>query len=138
NSDINIRPIVEFIVESNAESILSGHRVIIDALDNIPSRLILQDACEKLQIPLVHGAIAGWYGQVTTILPGDFTLDKIYGKNVSKGVEKELGNPSFTPGIISSTQVSEVVKLLINRGDLLRNRLLFINMLENEYDVMDL
>lgn len=138
NSDINIIPIVDFIDESNAESILSGHKVIIDALDNIPSRLILQDACEKLQLPLVHGAIAGWYGQVSTILPGDFTLNKIYGENTSKGVEKELGNPSFTPALISSIQVSEVVKLLINRGDLLRNKLLFINTLEQEYNVINL
>lgn len=138
NSDINIIPIVDFIDESNAEGILSGHKVIIDALDNIPSRLILQDACEKLQLPLVHGAIAGWYGQVSTILPGDFTLNKIYGENTSKGVEKELGNPSFTPALISSIQVSEVVKLLINRGDLLRNKLLFINTLEQEYNVINL
>ena len=50
----------------DADRILEGHEVIIDALDNIPSKLILQDTCEKLQIPLVYGAIAGWYGQVST------------------------------------------------------------------------
>lgn len=138
NPDINIVPMVTFIDESNAEEILSGHNVVIDALDNIPSRLILQDACEKLQLPLVHGAIAGWYGQISTIFPGDFTLNRIYQENMTKGVEKELGNPSFTPTLISSIQVSEVIKLLINRGTLLRNKLLFVNMLEHQYDVIGL
>lgn len=138
NSEINIIPIVEFVDESNAERILSGHDVIIDALDNIPSRLLLQDTCGKLKLPLVYGAIAGWYGQVSTIFPGDASLNKIYREDIIKGVEKELGNPSFTPALISSIQVSEVVKILIKRGDLLRNKLLFINTLEQDYEVLDI
>lgn len=138
NSDINIIPMVEFVDESNAEKILTGHDVIIDALDNIPSRLLLQDTCEKLKLPLVYGAIAGWYGQVSTIFPGDASLNKIYRENIVKGVETELGNPSFTPALIASIQVSEVVKILIKRGDLLRKKLLFVNTLEQDYEVLDI
>ena len=138
NPHIKVIPIAEFINESNAVDILSDHQVIIDALDNIPSRFILQEFSSKLNIPLVHGAIAGWYGQVSTIFPNDNILDKIYRKDESYGLEKELGNPSFTPALISSIQVSEVVKILINRGDLLRNKLLFINTLNHEYDVIEL
>lgn len=138
NSDVKVIPIVEFLNESNAQSIISGHQVIVDALDNIPTRFILQEACHSLQLPLVYGAIAGWYGQASTIFPNDKTLNKIYRINTSNGKEKELGNPAFTPALISSIQVSEVVKILINRGDLLRNKLLFINMLDHEYDVIDL
>ena len=138
NSDIKVVPIVEFINELNALDILKDHQVIVDALDNIPSRFILQEFSSKLNIPLVHGAIAGWYGQVSTIFPNDNTLNTIYRKDESHGIEKELGNPSFTPALISSIQVSEVVKILINRGDLLRKKLLFINTLNHEYDVLDL
>lgn len=138
NSDIEVIPVVEFINELNAEDILGGHNVIVDALDNIPSRFVLQEACSMLNIPLVHGAIAGWYGQVSTIYPNEGTLNKIYRKDISSGLEKELGNPAFTPALISSIQVSEVVKILINRGDLLRNKLLFINTLNHEYDVIEL
>ena len=138
NPHIKVIPIVEYLNESNAVDILKDHQVIVDALDNIPSRLILQEFSSKLNIPLVHGAIAGWYGQVSTIFPNDMTLDKIYRKDESYGLEKELGNPSFTPALISSIQVSEVVKILINRGYLLRNKLLFINTLNHEYDLIDL
>lgn len=138
NSDIEVIPVVEFINELNAEDILGGHNVIVDALDNIPSRFVLQEACSMLNIPLVHGAIAGWYGQVSTIYPNEGTLNKIYTKDISYGLERELGNPAFTPALISSIQVSEVVKILINRGDLLRNKLLFINTLNHEYDVIEL
>jgi molybdopterin-synthase adenylyltransferase len=121
------------------KKIIAGHDIVVDALDDIETRLFLQKLCEELNIPLVHGAIAGWYGQVTTILPGDRTLDFIYArKKESKGVEKELGNPSFTPAHVASIEVGEVVKLFIKRGELLRNKILFINMLDNDYDIVDI
>ena len=117
---------------------MKGHDVIIDALDSIETRFILQETAEKLRIPLVHGAIAGWYGQVTTIFPGDNTLDKIYSKKDMKGAEQELGNPSFTPALVASIQVSEALKILIGRGELLRKKILFINTLEPDYYIADL
>lgn len=138
NPLIEVRPVAERLTVSNGRQIISGHDVVVDALDNTESRIILQELAEEMNIPLVHGAIAGWYGQVTTIFPKDRTLDKIYVKNNIEGVEKKLGNPSFTPANIASIQVSEVIKILIQRGGLLRNKLLFINLLEHEYTVIDL
>jgi molybdopterin/thiamine biosynthesis adenylyltransferase len=119
--------------ENNAREICLGHDVLVDALDNIPSRLVLERTAEELQIPFVHGAIAGWYGQVATVLPGDRLLSRLYGENSEPGAEKELGNPSFTPALIASLQVSEVVKLLINRGELLRNRIFYLDTLNQEF-----
>lgn len=139
NSNISVKPVFKMLTLDNGIDILSGHDVVIDALDSIESRLILQQLCEKLQIPLIHGAIAGWYGQVTTILPGDKTLDFIY-KNTSssKGIEKELGNPSFTPAHIASVQVSEALKVLLGKEQILRKKILFINMLDLEYDLVEI
>lgn len=138
NPEIKIIAIDDFVDQSNAEEILQGHDVIVDALDNIPSRMILQEASKKLGIPLVYGAIAGWYGQVSTIFPGDDSLNKLYREGTEKGIEKELGNPSFTPALIASIQVSEVVKIIIKRGDLLRNKLLYIDTLEQDYQLLNI
>ncbi|KJF26397.1 HesA/MoeB/ThiF family protein [Clostridium aceticum] len=138
NPHVHVNAIVGRLTKENSEEILQGHDVIIDALDNIETRFVLQETAEKFGIPLVHGAIAGWYGQVTTILPGDRTLDKIYTKKDIKGVEKELGNPSFTPALVASIEVSEVLKLLIGRGELLRKKILFINTFELEYNTVEL
>lgn len=138
NSEIIVKPINGFLTEENAVSLLEGHHVIVDALDQISTRFLVQDVAEQLNIPFVHGAIAGWYGQVSTIFPGERTLNKIYKNNAPKGKEKILGNPSFTPALASSIQVSEVVKILLQRGDLLRNKLLFTNLLDQEYEIIDL
>ncbi|MCM1992555.1 HesA/MoeB/ThiF family protein [Oceanirhabdus seepicola] len=91
NSNIEATAIKEMFTQKNAIEILEGNHVVVDALDSIDSRLLLQNICEELKIPLVHGAIAGWYGQVSTVLPGDRTLDFIYSrKNNSKGATKQL------------------------------------------------
>lgn len=138
NPLIKFTSVTEKITEVNAEKILSGHDLVIDAIDKIETRFLLQSTASKLNIPMIHGAIAGWYGQVSTIFPGDNTLEKIYPTRDAKGLESELGNPSFTPALVASIEVAEALKVLLNRGDLLRNKLLYIDLLEHDYMVMEL
>lgn len=138
NPFVQVEPFVQRLDSENAIDILKGHALIMDALDNIESRFVLQEAAEQLNIPLIHGAIAGWYGQVSTIFPGDKTLNWLYPDRQAKGLEKELGNPSFTPALVASIQVSEAIKVIIGRGELLRRKILFINTLEQEYETIDL
>ncbi|NLW23565.1 MAG: HesA/MoeB/ThiF family protein [Tissierellia bacterium] len=139
NPHVNFQAINALIDKSNANTYLKDHDVVVDALDNIETRLLIQYEASKLKIPMVHGAIGGFYGQVTTIFPDDFTLDILYpnGNREGKGIEKELGNPSFTPPLVASIQVAEVIKILINRGELLRKKVLFIDLLENNFDIID-
>ena len=129
-------PVYEFIDSSNAMKIIANHDVIVDALDSIDLRKYIAKVCTELNLPLVHGAIAGWYGQVATIYPNDTTLDILYPKDIKRGIEKELGNPSFTPALVASIQVSEVIKLLLNRGDLLRNSFMMIDLYTNDIEVI--
>jgi len=138
NPDISLVAVNQYLDENSAEELLKSHHVVCDALDNIPSRKLLQKTCKKLEIPFVYGAIAGWYGHVSTIFPEDNTLDIVYDTDESRGEEQELGNPSFTPAIIASLQVAETLKLLIGKGELLRKKLLFVNCLEHKYDIIEL
>lgn len=139
NPTIKVEAIDSMINKSNAKTILKDHDVIIDALDDIEIRLLLQEISKTLNIPMVHGAIAGFYGQITTILPHDDILNILYPKKIEskKGIEKELGNLSFVASLVAAIEVSEVVKLLIKRGELLRKKILFIDTLENTYDLVE-
>ncbi len=138
NPLIDVIPVFQKITPVNGMDILAGHDVIIDAVDNIDTRLLLQDLAWQLGIPMIHGAIAGWFGQITTIFPGDRTLDILYKKNVANGIENDLGNPSFTPALVAAHEVSEAVKILIGRGELLRKRILYIDTFDQEYVVVDI
>ncbi len=90
----------------NAAQLLEGADIAVDALDSIEARRALGGGCQKLGIPMVHGAIAGWFGQVSTLYPESQMLERLYGSSDGgKGVETELGNPSFTPALVASLQV---------------------------------
>lgn len=119
----------------NGAELLRGADLVIDALDSISTRLELAASCADLGLPLVHGAIGGWYGQVTTQYPGDDTLQQIYRHwQEGKGVEQQLGNPAFTPAAVASIQVAEACKVLLGEGETLRRRKLVINLLDMEFE----
>jgi hypothetical protein len=69
-------------------------------------------------------------------MPNDNTLNLIY--KSSEKLENKLGNPSFTPALVAAVEVSEVVKLLIKRGEILRYKLLLIDTYTQNYSVVDL
>lgn len=139
NSGVEIQPVCCFITEENgAEIFAQGYDAVVDALDNISGRRLLERACREQEIPLIHGAIAGWQGQVSVILPGDDLFRRLYPENAEKGVELETGNPSFTPAVVAAIQTAETVKVLLGRPQILRNKLLTIDLLEQEYDVIEI
>jgi len=112
----------------NGAEIFKECDVLVDALDNIPSRFELQAVAGKLQLPLVHGAISGYSGQVMTIFPGDEGFGLIYPNKESKDIEgQKQGNPAATPAMVAAWQAQEVVKIILNQGKSIRNRLLFLD-----------
>ena len=120
--------------QGNSKEILKGVNVAADGLDSIPVRLELAEACKDKNIPLVHGAIAGWSGHVAVQYPGEDILQHLYAaKNTGHGVEKKLGNPSFTPAAIASLEVAEIVKILLNTAPLLPRKYLAIDLYRMEY-----
>jgi len=139
NPAVRVTPIKAAFDLEHGGDMLNGAALVIDAVDNIPTRLQLADVCNQLELPLVHGAIAGWYGQVVTVYPGDGTLQKLYANwSGGKGVEAGLGNPSFTPAVAASLQVAEACKLLLKQGKPLRNKMLSINLLDMQFDEIPL
>ena len=115
--------------------LLQDTELVIDAVDTVACRMELAEVCRDLGIPLVHGAIGGWFGQVATVYPGEDTLDKLYANwTGGKGIEAKFGNPSFTPAVAASLQVAEACKVLLGQGSELRNGALYLNLLDMQFD----
>ena len=132
NDNVDVTTLETHIDEDNCIDVIKGCDVVVDALDSISTRKTVAAACRELGIPYVYGAIAGWYGQVATIMPHEYTLDILYHENTGTGDEVRLGNPSFTPAVVAGIQVSETIKLLLSKGELLTGCFLHINLLTNE------
>ena len=137
NPDVTVVAKQVMLDEDNAGELLAGHDLVCDALDNIKTRKLVARTAANLNMPMVFGAIAGWYAQIGTIMPGDKLLDKIYPDGINKGAETQLGNPSFTPALAASLQVAEVIKVLLGKEGILKNKLLVIDTLEHHYEVID-
>lgn len=119
---------------ANGPELLAGSRLVVDALDSIPVRLELAEACAGLDLPLVHGAIGGWSGHVTTQFPGEKSVEEIYCNWIyGKGMEQQQGNPAFTPAVVASLQVAEACKVLLGETSLLRERILHVDLLAMEF-----
>ncbi len=141
NSTVHVRSFKRFLTKENCQEIFDEVDVVVDCLDSIDDRFMIQEAAHKCSLPLVSGAIAGTSGQVTTIFPQDKGFELIYGKNYEKnlkGIETRVGNLSFCAMFVASVQSSEVVKLLINREQLLRNKIFIADLISNSYEVMEL
>jgi len=123
-----------FLDSGNAAEILSGCDLAVDALDSNSARKILRQACRELGIPMVHGAIAGFWGQAGVFLPEDTTpWDGPDGSLPDRGVELETGNPPFTPAFVASLEAAEAVKILACVSKPLRHRLLWVDLDRGEF-----
>lgn len=134
NPYLNIKAIHSKFDENIDESIFKDIDIIIDAVDNIKSKLLIEKYASINNIPLIHGAIGGWYGQLGVILPGSDILKEIY-KNKVLGVEDSLKSPTFIPGIVGNLMISEFIKFILKKGALL-NQILYLDVLEHDYQII--
>jgi len=137
NSAVQIEAIAKTITEDNASTLLEGCDAIVDAMDNLPSRYILNRCAIEKKIPFFHGAVNGFEGRAMTILPGKSAcLRCMYRGSIPQEKFPVIG---VTPAVIGCIQATEVIKYLLGIGQLLINRLLLYDGLEltfNEFTVL--
>jgi molybdopterin-synthase adenylyltransferase len=138
NPGVSVFPYAIQLSEANVDGILTGCHVVVDALDNIPDRFIIEKAAKRLNIPLVHGAVAGFGGQWMVIGPEDDGFNALYGEgteadNNKKSRESILGVPAIAPAVIAAFQAMEVIKLLLNRGDRSMNTIFHLDLEQSRF-----
>jgi molybdopterin/thiamine biosynthesis adenylyltransferase/rhodanese-related sulfurtransferase len=139
NPDVRVVPFEERLTSENVERILeSGWDVIVDGADNFPTRYLVNDASVWHGIPVVHGSIFRFEGQVTVFAPG---AGPCYRCLFPQPPPAELapscaegGVLGVLPGIIGSIQANETLKLILDRGETLAGRLLLFDALGTTLD----
>ncbi|HEX7094339.1 MAG TPA: molybdopterin-synthase adenylyltransferase MoeB [Acidimicrobiales bacterium] len=138
NPDVNV---VTYDARLGADNIMQilgdGWDVIIDGADNFPSRYLLNDASVKLGIPVVHGSIFRFEGQVTVFDPrtGPTYRDMLPEPPPAEFAPScaEAGVLGVLPGIVGSLQALEAIKLILGLGEPLIGRLLAFDALEMSF-----
>jgi molybdopterin/thiamine biosynthesis adenylyltransferase/rhodanese-related sulfurtransferase len=137
NPDVNVVTHDVRLGADNVIEILSGYDIVVDGADNFPVRYLLNDAALKLEIPVVHGSIFRFEGQVTVFKPHDGPCYRCF---LPEPPPPELapscaeaGVLGVLPGIVGSIQAVEAIKLILGIGDSLSGRLLAYDSLEQSF-----
>jgi len=136
NRDAAIEAVRETITEENVSRLAEGFDLIVDAVDNLPTRYLLNRAAIEYRIPFFHGAVSGFEGRVTTIIPGKTAcLGCMVRGSVVRNKPPVIG---VAPAVIGSIQATEVIKYIAGVGELLTDRLLLydgLNLTFTEFKV---
>jgi len=137
NPDVNVVTYDRRLDASNVMDIIAGYDVIVDGADNFPVRYLLNDASVKLGIPVVHGSIFRFEGQVTVFDPrsGPTYRDMLPEPPPADMAPScaEAGVLGALPGIIGTIQAVETIKLILDVGDSLVGRYLTFDALEMSF-----
>jgi molybdopterin-synthase adenylyltransferase len=131
NPNIRVIAIDERVTNDNSSELVAGHDLVCDCLGNIGDRFIVERAAKENQIPMVHAAIAGTVGQLTTIFSDDAGLEAIYGDEAEaprSGEEISAGTPPSSVMAIASLQAHEAISVLTNAQESLRGNLLRVDL----------
>jgi molybdopterin/thiamine biosynthesis adenylyltransferase len=137
NSSIEVTPVFRKITARNARELIKGANLVIDGLDNLQTRLIVNKACVAEGIAFIHGGVYGLFGEVTTILPGRTPCLACIFPEFPHG-KLELPVFGVTPSLIAILQVTEAIKLLAGFGSLLTGKMLYFNGDTMDFTLCDL
>ena len=133
NPDVKVDKYPVRLGPDNIVEIISGYDIVVDGLDNFPTRYLLNDASVRLGIPVVSAAILGFEGQLSVFKPFDgpcyrclFPVPPPAELAPSCGANGVLG---VLPGTMGLLQATEVIKLILGEGDPLIGRLLMYDAL---------
>ncbi|MHB1419918.1 MAG: thiazole biosynthesis adenylyltransferase ThiF [Bacillota bacterium] len=137
NPDVIVRTFHTRLDKDNVQELIRDYDLIIDGVDNFPTRYLLNDACVFAGKPLVEGGILRWDGMVMTILPGEGPCYRcVFPEPPLRGAVpscQEAGVLGAVAGVIGVLQAVEAVKLLLGVGKNLVGRLLIFDAMETGF-----
>lgn len=136
NPYVEVEEISESLDEKSIQEFVRDSDIIVDATDNYPTRYLLNRSALALNIPMIHGAVHGLSGQITTIIPGKTACLRCLFPE-APSVSATFPIVGVACGIIGCLQAAEVMKYILGIGKLLENRLLHIDVLNSSFDEVE-
>ena len=137
NPDVNVITYNTLLNKDNAIDIIENYDVVVDGTDNLQTRYLINDASVKTGIPVVHGSIFQYEGQITVFDPKNGpTYRDVFPEPPENGTApncSEAGVLGVLPGIVGSIQALETIKLILEIGEGLSGRLIVFDALEMSF-----
>ena len=135
DSSIDFNAVYAYFSDENAETILNGCDIVMDALDSGKARIALEKACAERELTIVHGAISEYSSQVCVVPPKSGILTQLfYGREDSKSKT----SLSYIPPYCASIQCAEALKILLGETPTLIGKLLICDLNSYDTDIIQL
>ncbi len=141
NPDVALEPVPEALNSLNAEDLIAGMDLVIDGLDRIETRYLVNRTCHRLKVPYVFGAATASYGNVATLIPDRTFCLECFMPDLKNEDIPSCGVVGVHPavvGMVASIQVSEAIRLLTGQKPKLFNKLLYIDLSAFEFNILDI
>ena len=140
NPDVSVESLDLRLSASNALDILDGYDIIIDGADNFPTRYLINDASIHLHVPVVHGSVFRFEGQVSLFDPLEGPCYRCLfpeppAPELAPNCE-EAGVLGVLPGVVGTLQAAEAIKWLVGVGEGLEGRLLTLDVLSQRFRIL--
>jgi molybdopterin/thiamine biosynthesis adenylyltransferase/molybdopterin converting factor small subunit len=136
NPDVKVIAHQARLTRENALEIIGDYDMVVAAVDNLPTRYLINDACVLLGKPMIEASILAYEGQCTVFLPGRGCYRCLYAAPPPPGLmptPAEAGVLSIAPAVIGPIQAAEAIKLILGIGESLNGRLLLFDVLTMEF-----
>lgn len=141
NPNIEVEPLPLSINQRNVKSIINDVDVVVDGLDRMSTRYLINRACQKLGVPYIYGAAIMTMGNVSTIVPGETPCLECFQGGIDDDLLPSCAVVGVHPsilGIIASVEVSEAVRIIVGRKPLLAGKLLHCDIGEILFEAIDI
>lgn len=136
NPEVQVITYYDLLTADNILDIIKEYDIVVDGTDNFPTKFLINDACVLAQKPFSHGGILRFEGQTFTYTPGNACYRCVFNGPPPPNVVptcSQAGVLGSIAGMLGTIQATEVLKFLVNKGELLTNRILTFNALTMEF-----
>lgn len=136
NPEVKVIAYQELLSTYNIFDIIKEYDIVVDGTDNFPTKFLINDACVLAQKPFSHGGILRFEGQTFTYTPGNACYRCVFDSPPPPNVVptcSQAGVLGSIAGMLGTIQATEVLKFLVNKGELLTNRILTFNALSMDF-----
>ena len=127
------------VVPENVKDLIGDSDFVIEGSDNLATKMLINDACVNLEIPFTIAGVLRFHGQIMSVVPEEKTTCYrcIFGdiKEVPTGMTcSQAGVMGPTPGILGCLEASEAIKYILDVGELIVNKILYVDLLINSFN----
>ena len=142
NPDCEVEIVDERLSKHNVIDLIKDSDFVIEGSDNLPTKMLINDVCTYLKIPFTIAGVLRFHGQIISVIPDEKTAcyrcvfgDAIQGDNSFSC--SQAGVIGFIPGILGCLEANEAIKYLLNIGQLIKNKILYVDLLDNSFDFIN-